>query len=217
MLLLAHRGYHADAPENTLAAFRAAVAAGADGVETDLRLSADGQAVLYHDRLAPDGRPVAELSRDELSRAAGYVVPTLPEALAALPDVFWNLELKTPAVLDVTAAALAQFPRLELVLVTSFVHPMAAEAARRCGVEAGLLIAHRPLADEDPRRWFPAGERVRTMVCDYNACDLALVERSAAAGLRVLIYGPATEAELAEVAAWPLAGVITDWPTRFRR
>lgn len=45
----AHRGSSADLPENTMAAFRAAVEAGVDQIETDIRMSKDGELVLIHD------------------------------------------------------------------------------------------------------------------------------------------------------------------------
>lgn len=48
-LIVAHRGSSAHAPENTLAAFRRAVADGAEGIEFDVRLTADGEAVVIHD------------------------------------------------------------------------------------------------------------------------------------------------------------------------
>jgi glycerophosphoryl diester phosphodiesterase len=46
MLILGHRGYHRDVPENTLAVFSRAVAIGLDGIETDVQVSADGVAIL---------------------------------------------------------------------------------------------------------------------------------------------------------------------------
>jgi glycerophosphoryl diester phosphodiesterase len=49
LTLIAHRGYPARFPENTLVGYRAAVAAGATWLETDIQLTADGQPVLYHD------------------------------------------------------------------------------------------------------------------------------------------------------------------------
>lgn len=49
MLLLAHRGASADAPENTLAAFQEAVAQGADGVELDAMVCGSGEVVVCHD------------------------------------------------------------------------------------------------------------------------------------------------------------------------
>ncbi|HVG22400.1 MAG TPA: glycerophosphodiester phosphodiesterase family protein [Blastocatellia bacterium] len=48
-LVIAHRGASGFAPENTLAAFKLAIALGADGVELDTQLSADGRAVVIHD------------------------------------------------------------------------------------------------------------------------------------------------------------------------
>jgi glycerophosphoryl diester phosphodiesterase len=71
-LILGHRGASAHAPENTLAAFRMAVEAGADGVEFDVRLSRDGVPVVIHDEtLARTGlRDIAieEMSAAELRR-----------------------------------------------------------------------------------------------------------------------------------------------------
>ena len=49
MEIWAHRGASARQPENTIAAFRAAMAGGADGVEFDVQLSADGVPVVIHD------------------------------------------------------------------------------------------------------------------------------------------------------------------------
>ncbi len=48
-LILAHRGYSKEAPENTKASFKKAVDAGADGVELDVHLSSDGIPVVIHD------------------------------------------------------------------------------------------------------------------------------------------------------------------------
>ncbi len=48
-LIVAHRGDSANAPENTLAAFRLALENGADGIELDVMLSADQQLVVIHD------------------------------------------------------------------------------------------------------------------------------------------------------------------------
>jgi len=65
-----HRGASAVAPENTAAAYEAAIAAGADFIETDLRLTRDGVAVAFHDnslqRLCGDARAVEQLDFEEL-------------------------------------------------------------------------------------------------------------------------------------------------------
>ncbi len=70
-LIIAHRGASAAAPENTLAAFRHAIDAGADGIELDVRLASDGVAVVIHDpdlkRTAGVEGRVSSYSSDELS------------------------------------------------------------------------------------------------------------------------------------------------------
>src|SRR5262245_20012933 len=69
-LIIAHRGDSIHAPENTLAAIRAAVEAGADGVEFDVRLAKDGVPVVIHDaslkRVAGVDLKVADLTSAEL-------------------------------------------------------------------------------------------------------------------------------------------------------
>lgn len=93
----AHRGARANAPENTLDAFKLAVRLGATGLESDVWLTADGEAVLDHDGVVRNGlrkHPIAELRLDELPAH----IPTL----AALYDlVGTSLELS----LDVKDAA----------------------------------------------------------------------------------------------------------------
>ena len=49
-LIIAHRGHVSAAPENTMPAFQEALDAGADGVELDVRITRDGQLVVFHDR-----------------------------------------------------------------------------------------------------------------------------------------------------------------------
>jgi glycerophosphoryl diester phosphodiesterase len=97
------------APENTLAALEAAMRIpGCDGVEFDVRLSADGVPVLLHDetlaRVQGRPEPVDAVSVAEL---AALGVPTLAEVLAALPaEAFLDVELKGEDHGAVTAAVL---------------------------------------------------------------------------------------------------------------
>ena len=76
-IIFAHRGASAHAPENTLAAFELALEQGADGIELDVKLSADGQVIVIHDATVDrttDGMgPVSELTLGELrGLSAGY-------------------------------------------------------------------------------------------------------------------------------------------------
>ena len=64
--VIAHRGASGLEPENTVAAFRRAVALGADGVELDVRRSADGVLVVHHDARLADGRAIVTVPEAEL-------------------------------------------------------------------------------------------------------------------------------------------------------
>ena len=109
--VIAHRGYAADNPENTVAAMRAAAANDrTDAVEIDARLTADDRVIVFHDddlsRLtdappAVSNTPIWELSYDEISSYtvgdSDEPIPLLTEVLAAIPaSITVNLELKHP-------------------------------------------------------------------------------------------------------------------------
>lgn len=112
--VMAHRGNLVACPENTLAAFRRAVADGTDLIETDVHVTADGHIVCIHDatvdRTTDGSGAVRDLTLDEIKRlSASYGraafaaerVPTLAEFFAVLPDGMpAALELKTDDFLD---------------------------------------------------------------------------------------------------------------------
>ncbi|WP_420642368.1 glycerophosphodiester phosphodiesterase [Candidatus Leptofilum sp.] len=141
--IIGHRGASAEAPENTLAAFTLAQAQGADGIELDVQLSADGWPVVIHDSKldrTTNGQgtvqqfPVAELQ--ELDAGQGQSIPTLDEVFETLgPNFLYNVELKTAALRDTDLAA-AVADRIEAhnvvrqTIVSSF-NPLAVRRARR--------------------------------------------------------------------------------------
>jgi glycerophosphoryl diester phosphodiesterase len=124
MLRLAHRGDWRHAPENTLAALQAALAVpGCDGVEFDVRVSADGVPVLYHDETLQrvHGRPdrVDAVSARDLEEIG---VPSLADALHAIPHRSTvNVDLKglhDRTVVEVLASG--RGPGLVNAVVSSF-------------------------------------------------------------------------------------------------
>lgn len=96
----AHRGARANAPENTLEAFSLAVRLGATGLESDVWLTSDGEAVLDHDGVVRRGlrrRPIASIARSELPAH----IPTLAELYASVgTDLEFSLDVKDPAAFD---------------------------------------------------------------------------------------------------------------------
>jgi glycerophosphoryl diester phosphodiesterase len=121
VLILAHRGASADAPENTLAAFREAAAQGADGVELDVMVCGSGELVVCHDErldrltgqdLEVRRTPLYRLRELDVGGRLGFgafaSIPTLEEVFAALPSHFLvNVELKCDRVGDDGLARLA--------------------------------------------------------------------------------------------------------------
>jgi glycerophosphoryl diester phosphodiesterase len=164
-IVVAHRGACVEQPENTLAAFEAAIEAGADAVEFDVRLTRDGHAVVMHDAdvaRTTDGHGlVSELTFVEVRRlrialpgggAAG--VPTLEEALGCLSGrAAADIELKNgsgepgyeprgaPA-LEATLDGLDRCGFVGPVLLSSFDEPtLRRSRSRRPDVPTGLLTA----------------------------------------------------------------------------
>lgn len=132
-LVIAHRGASHDAPENTLAAFRLAWEQGADAIETDLRLSADGMPVCIHDadgrRTLGDRRVVRDIlwsdlaTRDAGSWKASHWssarVCSLPEILAESPaDRRLFLELKEGGELPAACARAVRASSVSLDAIT---------------------------------------------------------------------------------------------------
>lgn len=135
-IAFAHRGARAHAPENTIEAFRLAVRLGASGLESDVWLTADGEAVLDHDGVVRHGlrkRPIGECDRDDLPSH----IPTLEELYV---EVGTDLELS----LDVKDAA--AFERV--VAVARAAGGRAAERLWLCHPDWELLTTWRPLAPE---------------------------------------------------------------------
>jgi len=213
MKVLAHRGYHAHCRENTLESFQAALDLGVDGIETDIWLTTDDQLVIFHDRFAPGGSEVPAMTRAQLSKTAGFDVPTLADALALSSETLWNIELKSPAAAPALAVMLRSRPQ-QRFLLTSFYHPVIFQLSRELSVDCGLLIAHQPI---DVRSLFPtveraAASRLSTVVWDYTYLDQQLVETARAGGLQTFVYGLANPADHARAKTWGVNAIITDFP-----
>ncbi|WEO79184.1 glycerophosphodiester phosphodiesterase family protein [Cryobacterium sp. SO2] len=133
--ILAHRGLSLEAPENTLLAFLAALAAGATHLETDVHATSDGVAVISHDPTLPGtGAPVnrmtmAQLGRIDLGWGQSYC--SLAEALAAFPEARFNIDVKSADAVLPTARAIRTAAAGRRVLLTSF-----SESRRRRTVRA---------------------------------------------------------------------------------
>ena len=141
-LVIAHRGNSMHAPEDTMESFRQGLALGADGLEFDVRLSADGVPVVIHDptldRTTDGTGPVSGRTLDELRRldagfrftrdtgrsypyrGKGIGLSTLAEVLSAFPATPCIIELKTATATEALAQALEEHGAKERVVIGSF-------------------------------------------------------------------------------------------------
>ena len=212
MLVIAHRGFHASVPENTMAGFEAAITLGVNGIETDVRISHDGQPVLVHDRVIASGHAVADLTRDEIEQVLGHKVPTLDEALECFPGILWNIEIKTTQSLDLVIGILKRYQVGHRILITSFRHDVVSVCAASLQMECGLLVAHRPQTLDSLLANCEGSPRIDHIVWDYNVLDELLLKQATADGFRNFVYGPVTQSEHQHCRDAGIDGVITDHP-----
>ena len=136
-LLLGHRGARAvrGLRENTIESFDRALADGCDGFEFDVRLTADGEAVIWHDPES-GGKLIEEASADQLPQLA-----RLEDVLSRYRDsAFLDIELKVAGLENIAIDLLRRFPPRRGCVVSSFI-PGVLEAVRAldAGVSLGLI------------------------------------------------------------------------------
>ncbi len=223
---IAHRGASAYAPENTMAAFRLGLEMGADGLETDLRFTRDGQVVLMHDATVDrttDGHgPVAELTLDEVrcldagvragARWAGERVPTLGEFLDAFAyRTHLALELKADGLEGVVAAELRSRGLADTVTVTAFERERVEQLLRALpGVRTGYLAESFGRADLETL--VAAG--IRQACPRATVVDAAMVGEAHRLGLEVRAWGVRDEGAMRRVLDAGVDGMTVNWPDR---
>jgi glycerophosphoryl diester phosphodiesterase len=188
-LRLAHRGDWRRAPENSIAAFEAALAIpGCDGLEFDVRAAADGVSVVIHDATLAraQGVPgrVDALTADELGQ---YGVPTLEDVLFALPRrAFLDVELKgDPGRGAVDALTAGRGPGLERAVVSSF-EPATLERVGRLAPAWPRWLNAMDLSPATIEQAESTG--CRGVSVEWRAIDERSMARARAAGLEVAAW-----------------------------
>lgn len=126
--IIGHRGASADAPENTIAACKLAQAQGADGIEFDVRLSADNHPIIIHDETLDRTTNHSGYAKDfNAKQLDQFDVPTLVKLFDVCGDDFlYNVEVKESGgradqLITQIGDYLTQFPHLGAnVLISSF-------------------------------------------------------------------------------------------------
>ena len=233
-LILGHRGASADAPENTLAAFRLALAQGADGVELDVTLSADDVPVVIHDdtleRTTTGAGRVHDFTLAQLKQLdagypakfgqqfAGERLPTLAEVFADIgARAIINVELKRDPSAEQALAAKAlalirEHGMTQRVIVSSF-HYENLRRVRALAAELPLGLLYDPA---EPWRiaqaWLTAGVRAEAHHPYFPLFNAATRGLYRARGARVNVWTVNSEADLRAQMALGVEGLITNVP-----
>ena len=229
-----HRGFSGAAPENTMAAFRAAIEAGCDMIELDVHLSRDKEVVVIHDdnleRTTTGRGNVADQTFAELRRwdagvwfaprFAGERIPALAEVLAlAHNKILINIELKKGAHFPYTMAELADLTLREVekagmesqVLFSSF-DPVAIDRIReRNPLLPIALIKDKPWMEPEEAG---GGKIYPTLNCRATVLNEENVWRAHKKGIRVHAWTLNTPKEMSRFIALGVDGIITNHPDR---
>lgn len=231
VLAFAHRGgsYHPEIEglENTLAAFRHAVALGYDYLETDVHVTSDGVLLAFHDtvldRVTDQEGAIGELTFEEVRRAlvgGREQVPTLAQLFEEFPEARFNIDLKSDGAAAALAAFLAERAAWDRVLVGSFGRRRLREFRRLTG---GRVPTSATPLDVVLFRFLPSGRLAdrltgRTVAAlqiphrrgRLTVATRGLVRRAHAAGLPVHVWTVDDPDEIRELLDRGVDGIFTD-------
>lgn len=230
--VIAHRGASRDAPENTLAAFDAALEQGCEAMELDLQLSRDGVPMVFHDRtLARAGggrRRLARLTRAELARLdagarfdppfPGEHIPTLEEVLARYgqrTELLLELKLREErermlALMDATVGLLERHRLVEQVMLLCF-DPEVLEAAAVRAPRLRRVLNVRPGPTLD-RALAARLQRFAALSADVKSLTPAFGAAVRAGGCELLVWTCNTPRQVRRALAAGAAGIMSDRP-----
>ncbi len=218
-LVTGHRGAAGLEPENTLRAFRRALALGVDAVECDVHRTRDGRVAVLHDpwldRTTDGSGPVSARSAAELARldaGMGEPVPLLDAVVAAVAGrAQLVVELKAAGVAGPALAVVRDAGQREATTFIAFDPSLLREVqALDPGVATGALFA----APQPGDLGRAAAAGCRWVDLGFAAASAPLVAEAHALGLRVRLWTPNSEDELRAALALAPDAITTDRPDR---
>ena len=231
-IIFAHRGACAHAPENTLAAFELAPAQRADAIELDVKLSADGQAVVIHDPTVDrttDGRGrVRDLTLAQLKALdAGSSfsekyreerIPTLAEVFESVGQrTFINVELTnytTPRddLVETVCALLRKFNLQKRVIFSSFLASNLTRAAAYLPEVPRGLLAMNGLLGAWARSFGFAFGKYQALHPYLKDVTPQQVQRVHRLQRRIHVWTVNLEEDMRQLFQWNVDGIFTDDP-----
>ena len=223
--ILAHRGASAHAPENTLTAFELAREQCADGIELDVKLSADGIPVIIHDervdRTTDGSGTVADLSLaalKELDAGNGQQIPTLAEVFESIgQDLFINVELtnyttKDDNLVEKVVEVVKEYKQEQNILFSSFLPKNLKRAAKLLPeVPRGLLTLNN-FGGWLLRSFLFGFGNYQALHPNWKNTNQFNVKRVRCMGRRVYSWTVNDPDQMRQLADWGIDGIITDDP-----
>jgi len=201
-VLLGHRGARArkSIPENTFVSFDRALADGCYGFEFDVRLTADGCALVCHD---PHSGGVEIASA---SRAQCLSLPRFEDVVARYrARAFLDIELKVPGLEGIVAAALKEHWPERGCVVSSFLPAVVrAMHAKDAAIPVGLICETR----EELLLWTHLP--IQYVIPHRKLVGARLVQDVQRAGKKILVWTVNSRAEMEKFRDWGLEGIISD-------
>jgi glycerophosphoryl diester phosphodiesterase len=209
-LLLGHRGARADKsiPENTIASFDRALADGCDGFEFDVRLTADGTAIVCHDPTV-NGLEIAQTLAANLPGK----LPTLDEVLTRFQNrAFLDIELKVAGLERITVSLLRAHPPRVGVVVSSFLPEVLRSIhAEDSNIPLGLICE----TERELSCWTELP--VAYVIPHYSLFDSTLMKQLSDAEKKVLVWTVNSPDEMRHFRHAGVDGIISDDTRLLRR
>ena len=232
-LNFAHRGASGHAPENTLAAFLMAAEMGADGIELDVHLSADGQAVVIHnatvDATTNGHGSVSRMSLSELQTLdagswfddlfAGERIPTLQQVFDAVGHrLLINVEIKVelgnhPADQEAEVVRLIEDSQLTHRVIVSSFAPSSLRRVRKMNpyIPLGLLYSKQGATIlPQALRWLAVP--YDALHPSFELVSANYMQRARQQGRRVNVWTVNTAEEMQRMCDMGVDGIITNYP-----
>jgi len=224
-VIFAHRGASAHAPENTLAAFELARAQGADAIELDVKLSADGVPVVFHDpildRVTNGSGTLANFdlaALQQLDAGDGQRIPTLAQVFELLGrSLFINIELTnytTPKddLVDKVAELIKEYELQSHIIFSSFLPKNLKRAAELLpDIPRGLLAIPRPLGILARAFGFPS-PLYQAVHPSIKNTSPKMIQQAHQRRQRVHVWTVNQADEMRQLAKWGVDGIFTDDP-----
>jgi len=236
-LVIAHRGAAGERPENTMAAFDRAIEQGCDCIELDVRLTADGVPVVFHDRnvvrMTGIDKRLSEMTLAEVQTvriAQTHRIPVFEDIIAQLcHKTIVDIEIKEDRAVTPVLAILDKLKLNDHVLISSFSELAVREVHRlNPNITTGLIMGHETwnlvvrLKETVPfiSLW---GCHTRCLITHHSLALKPLVSLLHLLGFTVFVYASIKEEKevnrnyFSQASSKNVDGIASIWPGQLRQ